>query len=417
MDMRQQRGITVLVAVACAVLAGCHRNAPAVAPPPPSPPTMAAPPPPPPSPTPVPVPPPPPVAPPHAPTLLEVKHPPRQYVVKVFYGTNRQRTGSDLADRYYGPTDARRLELGAAWVTIPPVHKPGIIDSPSWTHAEFRRDPAKDMVLAWIRPLDRNAYFSSLRTVVERSERKEIFVFVHGFNNTFEDAVLRTAELFHDMDFQGAPVLFSWPSFGGGATGVPAYWRDRQNAKESARYLRMFLNLLADQSGADVIHVIAHSMGNFTLEQALVDSRTGEPRPLQWRRTKLHQVALAAADLDSDGVRRLASALAQSSDSESLRITAYASTHDRALDASVAANAGRIPFGLVTHDQPSVLPGVDVIDASALYTDMIGHVYWVEHRLGLADLRALLLEEFPPGPKRKLGQPFGKPWWTFTTPP
>ena len=39
-------------------------------------------------------------------------------------------------------------------------------------------------------------------------------VFVHGFNVNFEDAVYRTAQITYDLQFDGAPFLFSWPTSG-----------------------------------------------------------------------------------------------------------------------------------------------------------------------------------------------------------
>jgi esterase/lipase superfamily enzyme len=35
---------------------------------------------------------------------------------------------------------------------------------------------------------------------------------VHGFNVSFENALRRTAQIAYDLDFDGAPFLFSWPS-------------------------------------------------------------------------------------------------------------------------------------------------------------------------------------------------------------
>ena len=78
---------------------------------------------------------------------------------------------------------------------------------------------------------------------------------------------------------------------------------------------------------------------------------------------------------------------------------------------SVAANHGVRPFGLLV-GRPALIPGVDVVDASKLLTDMIGHVAWVENRLGLADLKKLILENFPPL-QRGLIQIAGQGWWTF----
>ena len=265
------------------------------------------------------------------------------------------------------------------------------------------------MVLATVRPLSTNAFFERVRDGVDRSERRELFVFVHGFNNTFEDTALRTAQLAHDIKFQGAAVFYSWPARGG-ASGIAAYRRDKRQALEAGRHLRHFINLLAAESGAEVIHLLVHSMGNLVLERALVDPKTNAPRPLSWRTARLHEVALAAPDLSANGVQRITRALRAGSSSADAEITAYVSSKDRALLASVAAN-GVQPFGLV-RGRPAVIAGIDVIDASKLLTDMIGHVAWVENRLGLADLKKLILENFPPL-RRGLIQMAGQDWWTF----
>lgn len=43
---------------------------------------------------------------------------------------------------------------------------------------------------------------------------RRVMVFVHGFNNTFEDSVYRFAQIVHDSGAEVAPVIFTWPSRG-----------------------------------------------------------------------------------------------------------------------------------------------------------------------------------------------------------
>ena len=57
----------------------------------------------------------------------------------------------------------------------------------------------------------------------------QVLVFVHGFNNRFEDAVFRFAQIIHDSRADVAPVLFTWPSKGS----VFAYGYDRESANYS----------------------------------------------------------------------------------------------------------------------------------------------------------------------------------------
>jgi hypothetical protein len=52
--------------------------------------------------------------------------------------------------------------------------------------------------------------------LLSHSHEKEAFVFVHGFNNRYEDAVYRFAQILHDSEAGAdvAPILFTWPSAG-----------------------------------------------------------------------------------------------------------------------------------------------------------------------------------------------------------
>jgi esterase/lipase superfamily enzyme len=328
--------------------------------------------------------------------------------VNVYYATNRKRSGSPRADAFYGADNADALEFGMVRVTIPPNHVCGHIDSPELTDLRFARDEKRDMVLKEVRPLARNVYFASIAQKVARSEGHELFVFIHGFNNTFEDAALRAAELTFDLDFQGAPILYSWPARGGGALGAPFYFRDQHVARASAKHLRIFLNLLARQTGAETIHVIAHSMGNYVLESALSDE-DGHPRPIPSLTPKLHEILLAAADIGLPEVRALAAALHPDPAAPRPHLTLYASNHDEALKLSREVN-GRVPVGLIVDSVPSV-PGVDVVDASSLTSDIIGHAYFAADPASLKEIHALILNEWEKAKREWIAPKEG--YWYF----
>jgi esterase/lipase superfamily enzyme len=310
--------------------------------------------------------------------------------VNVYYATNRKRTGSQRAEKFYGSGDSNALDLGIVRVTIPPRHRCGKIESPQLSELRFVRDENRDMVLKEVRPLQPNVYFASISQKVARSERHELFVFIHGFNNTFEDAALRAAELTFDLDFQGAPIVYSWPAVGGGATGAAYYFRDRTVAKDSAPHLRHFLNLLADRTGAEAIHVVVHSMGNYVLQNALSDGN-GNPRPLPKVSPKLHEVVLAAADLSAGEIKTLAAALRNGQDATRPHLTLYASSNDKALIASRKLNGPRV--GLIEGQVPAIA-GIDVVDASALTGDFLGHAYFAADPFSLREIRALITEEW-----------------------
>ena len=47
-----------------------------------------------------------------------------------------------------------------------------------------------------------------------RIKGQEVLVLVHGYNNSFEDAIKKAAQVKMDMPWKGLIVAFSWPSYG-----------------------------------------------------------------------------------------------------------------------------------------------------------------------------------------------------------
>src|SRR5206468_8551156 len=132
--------------------------------------------------------------------------------------------------------------------------------------------------------------------------RKEAFVFVHGYNTSFRDAARRTAQLAYDLAFDGAPILYSWPSLGQ----ETAYPAGEGNAEWTVAHLVKFLDEVVSLSGTRTLHLIAHSMGNRAVIGALRDMAR-VPRstsPSQFR-----QVVLAAPDIDAGVFQQLAQAI------------------------------------------------------------------------------------------------------------
>jgi esterase/lipase superfamily enzyme len=92
-------------------------------------------------------------------------------------------------------------------------------------------------------------------------------VFVHGFNNPFDDAVYRFAQIVHDSKAPAIPVLFAWPSLG--ELPLRAYTYDRESTYFSRDAIEELLDTLARQPRATEVNVLAHSMGNWITLEAL----------------------------------------------------------------------------------------------------------------------------------------------------
>ena len=278
------------------------------------------------------------------------------------------------------------LTFGSLEVSIPARHKTGHIEEPL---PFFKADPTHDVVIINLNVAPESQFFSSLANAVNGSRNKEALVFIHGYDVSFDEAARRTAQLTWDLGFRGIPILFSWPSRGAKIM----YSADEASALWAVPHLEQFLRMIARRSGATTIHVIAHSLGNrplmyalqqITLQHSLSDSR-------------FDQIVLAAPDIDVGIFRQLATVFPSIAD----RVTIYASAHDKALEFSKILHQS---FSVGGQTRPShAVPGVDVIDASAMSEDLldVDHSYYAANITVLEDMGYIIRVGLPPA-KRAL---------------
>lgn len=329
-------------------------------------------------------------------------------VVRVFYATDRARAGASDADPVYGAERAPggALEFGRVEVTVPRLHRPGVVEQAAWYQLDRSPDPSRQMLLRSVRPLDQRSVLDSIRRVAAGGGKNQVLVFIHGYNVAFQDAALRTAQLTYDLGFEGVPVLYSWPSRGS----VWGYVADRESAHWSAHHLRVFLDSVVAATGAARVHVIAHSMGNYVLTLALGEMaaararapQAGAPAP-----PAFDNLVLAAADVDA---AEFTEQIAPSVRPLARRLTLYLSANDKALWTS------RL---LSTHPRLGestspmlVVRGTDTIDATAVHTDLLGHGYVASSRAVIDDLVALIGRGLAPprGSLRALSGAGGAYW-------
>jgi esterase/lipase superfamily enzyme len=303
--------------------------------------------------------------------------------VKVFYATDRQLTGDNAPGKFYGGDrqEDESLHLGTLSVSIPRDHRMGHLERPSIWRLEFRQDPEKHIVLLSVQPKSEEEFYAELASKVESSANKDAFVFVHGFDNTFEQAAWRTAQLSYDLGFQGAPILYSWPSKGK----LGEYTADEATIDWVTPHLEKFLETVAVQSHATTVHLIAHSMGNRALTRALSSiaaKHAGGPPMFQ-------HVFLAAPDIDVGVFRQLAATFP----SAAKDVTLYTSSRDQAIKASEGIH-DYARVGDSTHI--CVVPKVDTIDATAVDTGLVGHAYFGDKSSILSDMLEVMQNGLPP---------------------
>ncbi len=305
--------------------------------------------------------------------------------VQLLFGTDRQYQDRDDRPTFTGDR-GRVLTLGSVVVTIPRTHDLGAIERPSsylFGLITLSEDEREHIVMRAPVVLSEEEFTAELRTMVNKSAaKKQAFVFVHGFNVTFDEAAWRTAQIAYDLEFDGAALFYSWPSRGN----PEAYVYDQDSARQARDTLQEFLELVRFQSGADVVHLIGHSMGTNPLMEAV--SEMWEDRPADDARPIFNQIILAAADIDRD----VFFDLAEQVDGSAEALTLYASAKDRALELSEAIRMGSaFRAGHVSDEGPTVHDAVDTIDATDLNTSYfaLGHSDYAEHVELMTDIREL----------------------------
>lgn len=201
------------------------------------------------------------------------------------------REASEVVGVFFSAGRAPELGLASVDVTIPPTHVPGTLVRPKNLPPDPRTEFA--VVDPVVYPTDQNFITEINRELATRPPgERELLLFIHGFNNTTSDAILRLAQFVEDTDFKGVPVLFTWAS----AASAPRYVYDLNSALVARVKIKDMSDILS-QTQAEGINVFAHSMGAFLTMEGLVDAQQAGRLGTRGR---IDHVMLASPDIDID---------------------------------------------------------------------------------------------------------------------
>jgi esterase/lipase superfamily enzyme len=207
----------------------------------------------------------------------------------VFVGTTR----IEESDGTFGVRRSSQLQLLELDVSIPPNRNVGTISD-----GQDKPNPQKDFVIAGRKDFGSAASFQQrLRRQFSSSPsaKREVTVFVHGYNNSFSDAAFRIAQLSEDLDLPGAAVTYAWPS-----RGHPlGYEYDSDSALFARDGLQKLLETI-HKSGAERIVVVAHSLGSRLLMESMRQIEISKPG---WTARNLSGVILFSPDVNADVFR------------------------------------------------------------------------------------------------------------------
>jgi esterase/lipase superfamily enzyme len=212
--------------------------------------------------------------------------------VPILVATTRKKAVDDPGSMFGGER-SDTMSYAAVTVSIPPDRKVGAVQWPS----SLPGDAKRDFVTVSADYIDHKAFAASIAETARRTRHPRVLIFVHGFNNRFDDSVYRFAQIVHDSKAEAVPILFTWPSRG--TVQLKSYTYDRESANFSRDALEGLIDQIAAYPHIKEIHLLAHSMGSYVTLEAL--------RGRSMRRApgsdKVKQAMLVAPDVDIDVFR------------------------------------------------------------------------------------------------------------------
>ena len=216
--------------------------------------------------------------------------------------------------------------------------------------------------------------------------KRDILIYVHGYNNGFTDAARACARLYSGFEDRVVPVFYSWPS----SKSIRGYMADENETEKSAEYFAEFLNELAKGIPEARIAIVAHSMGSRVVLEGLERFNANYPSS-EGSALKLWTVALFAADIDKNtyGAR-----YSKTVNKSATRVLVYVSARDKALAASGELHGAHPRLGQ-THPEPYTDDKSETIDATDAGHDVLGHGYLAGNRAVITDLGYAIAEGIP----------------------
>jgi esterase/lipase superfamily enzyme len=252
-------------------------------------------------------------------------------------------------------------------------------------------------------------FIDELTARLAQTPRKEVFIYIHGFNNSFNKSMLVGSEIWHFLGREGVPIIYSWPA---GMGGLRGYEYTVSSTEFTIFHLKQALRLIASCPAVQKIHILAHSRGTAVVTAAVRELYLEFRGSTDTEKTlKLGTVVLAAADLDLDvNIQRNATErIGRAVD----RCALYVSGRDKALGFSnwLSGDLGRvgnIDPKLFTKEEIDTLrhsQRLQIIDADVKKLGSFNHDYYHANPAVSSDVILLLRYQLMPGAEN--GRPLG----------
>jgi esterase/lipase superfamily enzyme len=269
---------------------------------------------------------------------------------------------------------------------------------------------------------------------IAASPRKEVMLYVHGFNETFETAAFTAAELCHFLGREPLCAFFTWPASSTGNFLI-SYTTTTESADYAVNHLKKAIRMLATAPGVESVQLLAHSRGTALMLSAVrelaLEAIAAGKEPVQV--LNIDNIVLFSPDIDVDVGSQAITSFVSDPDLISVwpsrrlprtakgGLTIYSSPEDRALLVSRilfrsrnrVGNLRAEAIGADSQEYMRQIGKLHIIVYEGKRTDAFGHSYFTTNPQVSADVMQLLRYDTALGePGRELIQT-GPVVWKF----
>jgi hypothetical protein len=241
-------------------------------------------------------------------------------------------------------------------------------------------------------------FFESINEQLARAPVKELILYVHGTKVDFLNAVTLAAEIDHFTGREFVTMAYDWSSH----QNIFDYLIgiDKRRAIHASYQFKNMLQLLAEQTNAERIHIVSYSAGGRVVSRALhqlaLENRDIGPQGLR-KHFRIGTVIFAAADVEVDQFLTRLEDISTLSEQTLITI----SDADNVLENARKLMRGNSRVGSVGAEQPERefiqkhhLLNVHIVDVSSHKElrgfDIGGHHYWYRHPWMSSDIMFVL---------------------------
>lgn len=299
-------------------------------------------------------------------------------VTRTFFATNRSLNDGSAAHQMFDSGRALLPSYGKSYITLR-LHPEDTanIELPSMLKVDLGDEPVNPAVLSHNEVQEHDDFIGDLQSAIESADDDSILIYIHGFNVSFEQAAIRSAQIAYDIGFSGTSVFYSWPA----QSSSPAYIADIESARNSQRYFHGFMNDIISQTSSSKIYVVAQGLGARLSSRAMKDVFDVDPA----FRSRLEEIILIAPDIES---QEFDSVLAPALGSVDSPVTVYVQAQDPAL-----ASTDTFRSAALVGENAKVVANeqlVETINVKSADTGLSAHAGYRDTNSIIADLWSLI---------------------------